>query len=141
MLASLSVSGNISTSGLLNGFLGGNQSYITSVGALTELGINSLASTKYLSIKASEVHNGSAGTSANACWVGCISSSDLCFGTGNTTQMILTAGGRVGIGTTSPSCPLNVPGVASFTFGTGGSTVYRLRTDAGVTESALGPIG
>ncbi|KAG3055026.1 hypothetical protein PI125_g25775 [Phytophthora idaei] len=30
---------------------------------------------------------------------------------------------------------------AYFTFGTGGSTVYRLRTDSGVTESALGPTG
>ncbi|RAW21131.1 hypothetical protein PC110_g22426 [Phytophthora cactorum] len=88
-----------------------------------------------------EVSNGSAGTSRNASWIGYTSATDLRFGTGNTTQMILPAGGRVGIGTISPSCPVNVPGVVSFTFGTGGSTVYRLRTDSGVTESALGPIG
>ncbi|RAW22603.1 hypothetical protein PC110_g20955 [Phytophthora cactorum] len=54
--------------------------------------------------------------------------------------MVLTAGGRVGIGTTTPSAPLNIPGTVSVSFGTRGSTVYRLRTDSGVTESALGPI-
>ncbi|EEY61566.1 uncharacterized protein PITG_01888 [Phytophthora infestans T30-4] len=54
--------------------------------------------------------------------------------------MILTTTGRLGLGTTSPSAPLHVPGSNSFVFGAGGTTVYRLRTDSGATESALGPI-
>ncbi|GMF34401.1 unnamed protein product [Phytophthora lilii] len=36
--------------------------------------------------------------------------------------------------------PLHVPGSNNFVFGAGGTTVYRLRTDSGATESALGPI-
>ncbi|KAL8012347.1 hypothetical protein Plhal710r2_c045g0147311 [Plasmopara halstedii] len=87
-----------------------------------------------------EVHNGSNGTTTNASWIGNISSTDLRFGTGNATTMILTAGGRLGLGTTTPSAPLTVVNAANFTFGAGSSTVYRLRTDSGVTESALGPI-
>ncbi|GMF39453.1 unnamed protein product [Phytophthora lilii] len=54
--------------------------------------------------------------------------------------MILTTTGRLGLGTTSPSAPLHVPGSNNFVFGAGGTTVYRLRTDSGATESALGPI-
>ncbi|EEY60092.1 uncharacterized protein PITG_12397 [Phytophthora infestans T30-4] len=54
--------------------------------------------------------------------------------------MILTTTGRLGLGTASPSAPLHVPGSNRFVFGAGGTTVYRLRTDSGATESALGPI-
>lgn len=57
-----------------------------------------------------------------------------------TYMMTLTSGGRLGIGTTSPSSGLHVATTNTFTFGIGGSTVYRLRTDGGITDSALGPI-
>ncbi|RAW25022.1 hypothetical protein PC110_g18558 [Phytophthora cactorum] len=167
-LTSLSVSGSLTVSASIYGFLGyGNQAAITTVGSLTELGINTTPTSEYFAIRGSgvdyldgsytrmcrflvsnlspvefqiEVHNGSLGTSTNASWIGNITANDLRFGTSNTTQMVLTAGGRLGIGTTTPSATLNVPGTVSVSFGTGGSTVYRLRTDSGVTESALGPI-
>ncbi|KAL7995302.1 hypothetical protein Plhal703r1_c46g0148271 [Plasmopara halstedii] len=163
----LTASGTI-TAGTLAGFLSyGNQTAITTVGPLTELGINCYNSIAYLELKGAgtayldgsytrmcrfvgsnltpcefqiEVHNGSNGTTTNASWIGNISSTDLRFGTGNATTMILTAGGRLGLGTTTPSAPLSVVNAANFTFGAGSSTVYRLRTDSGVTESALGPI-
>ncbi|KAG6945509.1 hypothetical protein JG687_00017259 [Phytophthora cactorum] len=54
--------------------------------------------------------------------------------------MVLTDTGRLGIGTSSPSSRLHCVGQSSYVFGSGGSTVYRLRTDLGATESALGPI-
>ncbi|GMF34653.1 unnamed protein product [Phytophthora lilii] len=54
--------------------------------------------------------------------------------------MILTTTGRHAIGTTSSSAPVHVPGSNNFVFRAGGTTVYRLRTDNGATESALGPI-
>ncbi|ETK73048.1 hypothetical protein L915_19971 [Phytophthora nicotianae] len=87
-----------------------------------------------------QVHNGNRSTTANASWIGNITNNDLRFGVNNSTSMILTTTGRLGLGTTSPSAPLHVPGSNSFVFGAGGTTVYRLRTDSGATESALGPI-
>ncbi|GMF66130.1 unnamed protein product [Phytophthora lilii] len=124
--------------GAINGFLAyGNQSAITTVGSLTELGINSTPTNEYFSIKGwgfdyldgsytrmltfsgsnitpvqfqIEVHNGTNSTS------------------------------RLGLGTTNPSAPLHVPSSNNFVFGAGGTTVYRLRTDSGATESALSPI-
>ncbi|GMF38183.1 unnamed protein product [Phytophthora lilii] len=167
-LNNLSTSGDISCSGVINGFLAyGNRSAITTVGSLTELGINSTATNEYFSITGSgldfldgsytrmmtltgsnttpvqfqiQVHNGNRATTANASWIGNITNNDLRFGVNNSTTMILTTTGRLGLGTTSPSAPLHVPGSNSFVFGAGGTTVYRLRTDGGNTESALGPI-
>ncbi|GMF29954.1 unnamed protein product [Phytophthora lilii] len=128
-LNDLSTSGDISCSGVINGFLAyGNQSAITTVGSLTELGINSTATNEYFSI------------TANASWIGNITKNDLRFGVNNSTSMILTTTGRLGFGTTRPSAPLHVPGSNSFVFGAGGTTMYPLRTDSGATESALGPI-
>ncbi|KAG6947682.1 hypothetical protein JG687_00015945 [Phytophthora cactorum] len=145
----------------------GNQTAITTVGPLTELGINNNATTEYFNIKGSgmnyldgsytrmlcfigsnitpdefqiEVANGTNATSSNATWLGNKTNNDLRFGTNDSTTMILTTTGRLGVGTASPSAPLHVPSNNLFTFGTGGSTVYRLRTDGGNTESALGPI-
>ncbi|GMF32902.1 unnamed protein product [Phytophthora lilii] len=140
--ASLSTTGDITCSGSLNGFLAyGNQSAITSVGSLTELGIRSVPTNEFFSITGNgtdnldgsytrmmtltgsnlspvrfqiEVHNGTNATAANATWIG--------------------------VGTTSPSAPLHITGSNNFVFGAGGTTVYRLRTDNGATESALGPI-
>ncbi|EGZ04440.1 hypothetical protein PHYSODRAFT_536400 [Phytophthora sojae] len=167
-LNNLSTSGDISCSGVINGFLAyGNQSPITTVGSLTELGINSTATNEYFSITGSgldfldgsytrmmtltgsnttpvqfqiQVHNGNRSTTANASWIGNITNNDLRFRVNNSTSMILTTTGRLGLGTTSPSAPLHVPGSNSFVFGAGGTTVYRLRTDSGATESALSPI-
>ncbi|GMF09592.1 unnamed protein product [Phytophthora lilii] len=87
-----------------------------------------------------EVHNGTNSTSSNASWIGNITNNDLRFGVNNSTSMILTTTGRRGLGTTSPSAPLHVPGSNNFVFGAGGTTVYRLKPDSGATESALGPI-
>ncbi|GMF15926.1 unnamed protein product [Phytophthora lilii] len=167
-LSSLYTTGNIDCGGFINGFLAyGNQSQITTVGSLTELGINSTATNEYFSIKGSglsyldgsytrmltfsgsnttpvqfqiEVSNGLSGTSTNATWFGNYTNNDLRFGINNSTSMILTTTGRLGLGTTTPSAPLHITGSNSFVFGSGGLTVYRLRTDSGVTESALGPI-
>ncbi|KAE9028658.1 hypothetical protein PF010_g1634 [Phytophthora fragariae] len=166
--ATLSTTGDITCSGNINGFLAyGNQSNITSLGSLTELCINSTIENEYLSIKGSgmdyldgsytrmcmlsgsnitpvkfqiEVNNGSSATSTNATWIGNYTSNDLRFGTGGSTQMTLTTTSRLGIGTTVPSAPLHIPNYASYYFGAGGTTVYRLRTSSGVTESAMGPI-
>ncbi|GMF38653.1 unnamed protein product [Phytophthora lilii] len=137
--ASLSTSGDITCSGAINGFLGyGNQANITTVGSLTELGINSTPTNEYFSI--TEVHNGTSATATNATWIGNLTNNDLRFGINNSTSMILTTTGRLGVGTTSPSAPLHITGSNTYVFGAGGLTVYRLRTDAGATESALGPI-
>ncbi|GMF22824.1 unnamed protein product [Phytophthora lilii] len=86
-----------------------------------------------------QVHNGNRSTTANASWIGNITNNDLRFGVNTSTSMILTTTGRLGLGTTSPSALLHVPGSNSFVFGSGGLTVYRLRTASEATESALGP--
>ncbi|GMF39026.1 unnamed protein product [Phytophthora lilii] len=167
-LTTLSTSENINCSGVINGFLAyGNQSAITTVGSLTELGINSTPTNEYLSIIGSgsdyldgsytrmmtltgsnatpvkfqiEVSNGSTGTASNATWIGNYTNNDLRFGTNNGKSMILTTTGRLGVNTTTPSAPLHIVGSNTYVFGAGGLTVYRLRTDSGSTESALGPI-
>jgi hypothetical protein len=55
---------------------------------------------------------------------------------------ILTVGanGWVGINTNSPLAPLHVNSTALVAYGVPFNTLYRLRTDNGVTESATGPI-
>jgi len=166
-ISSLTATGTITANSLAGFLTFGNQTAITTVGPLTELGINIVNSTAYCEIKGSgfayldssytrmcrfqgsnatpcdfqiEVSNGTAATSTNATWIGNISSTDLRFGTSNNTSMILTDSGRLGIGTTTPAAPLSVPNSVNNTYGAGGSMVYRLRTDNGITEMALGPI-
>ncbi|RAW34766.1 hypothetical protein PC110_g8927 [Phytophthora cactorum] len=134
--ASVSTSGGISVSSNINGVSSyGNQTAITTVDALTELGINTTVSTEYLRIQASgsaylngsytrtlscfgsnatpvqfqiEVNNGTKATSSNASWIGNLTAHDHRFGTNNTTNMFLLSNGRVGIGTTSPTAGLQV---------------------------------
>ncbi|GMF35000.1 unnamed protein product [Phytophthora lilii] len=128
----LSTIGDISCSGVINAFLAyGNQSAITTLYANAYVfGINITPIQFQI-----EVHNETNSTSNNASWIGNITNNDLRFGTNNSTTMILTT-----LGNTNPSAALHVPSSNKFVFGAGGTTVYRLRTDSGATESALGPI-
>ncbi|GMF65751.1 unnamed protein product [Phytophthora lilii] len=92
-LNDLSTSEDISCSGVINGFLAyGNQSAITTVGSLTELGINSTATSESKSIMAIEQPQ------RNATWMGNATNNDLRFGVNNSTSMILTTTGRLGLG-------------------------------------------
>ncbi|RAW23810.1 hypothetical protein PC110_g19755 [Phytophthora cactorum] len=103
--ASVSTSGSITASGSINGFLAyGNQTAITTVEPLTQLGINNTATTEYLNIKGSgldyldgsytrmvrfigsnatpvefqiEVANGTNATGSNATWIGNKTNNDL----------------------------------------------------------------
>ncbi|GMF31844.1 unnamed protein product [Phytophthora lilii] len=143
----LSTTGAITAGGPLNGFLAyGNQSAITSIGSLTELGINSTPTDEYFSITGSgldyldgsytrmltftgsnatpvkfqiEVHNGTNATSGNSTWIGNYTNNDLRFGINNSTSMILITPIRLGLGTTSPSAPLHISGSNYFVFGAG----------------------
>lgn len=88
-----------------------------------------------------EIHNGSSGTSANAAFVGTLTSNALAFMTGNNRRMTILSTGYVGIGTGTPVAPLQVSTNISYTWnssGAVGTTVYRLRTDSGNTETATG---
>jgi len=167
--ATLSTTSDITCSGNINGFLAyGNQGNITTVGSLTELGVNSTPTNEYFSITGSgtdyldrsytrmcmfagsnmtpvkfqiEVNNGTNATSTNATWIGNYTSNDLRFGTGASTRMTLSSSGRLGISTTTPIAPLQVSSTVSYTWNSAGNiglSVYRLRTDSGVTETATG---
>ncbi|KAG6944225.1 hypothetical protein JG688_00017197 [Phytophthora aleatoria] len=159
-LSGLSTTGAITCGGNLNGFL--------SYGKLTELGIGTTAATaEYVRITGSgsdyldgsytrmmrcvgsnttpiefqiEVGNGTNATSTNAAWIGTRTNNDLRFGVNDSTAMTLSAAGRLGLGTTTPNVPLHIPGFTSISYGNGSTMVYRLRTNNGVTEMALGPI-
>ena len=68
-------------------------------------------------------------------------SSYLGFGHfGKSDVLTVGANGWVGINTNSPLAPLHVNMTASVAYGVPFNTLYRLRTDNGVTESATGPI-
>ena len=56
---------------------------------------------------------GNAGTTPGTNFLGTTDNNDLVFKTNNTEQMRITAGGNVGIGTSSPTYPLTVNGTAS----------------------------
>ncbi|RAW36415.1 hypothetical protein PC110_g7327 [Phytophthora cactorum] len=164
---SVSTSGNITAGGVINGSLGyANQAAITTVGPLTELGINSTAISKYIRVQASgldyldgsytqmvrflganltpvefqiKVNNGPGATTTNAAWIGTRTANDLKFGTNDSSIMIISAAGRVGIGTTTPSYQLHVSGSVSSSIDAGGSGVaYFLRS--GGLVSTNGPL-
>ncbi|GMF23208.1 unnamed protein product [Phytophthora lilii] len=88
-----------------------------------------------------EVNNGTNATSTSATWIGNYTSNDLRFGTNQTTRMTLTNTGRLGLSTVTPSAPLHVSNTVSYTWNSAGNvglTVYRLRTNSRVTETATG---
>jgi hypothetical protein len=55
-----------------------------------------------------QLHTGPASTSTNPAFLGTVSANDLAFMTDNTRRMTLTSIGRLGIGTATPSCGLDV---------------------------------
>jgi hypothetical protein len=60
---------------------------------------------------------------------------------GKTDQLTIAGNGWVGIATNAPVGPFHVNTTANLAYGAGGTNVYRLRTDNGITEGpALGPI-
>ena len=145
-----------------------NQSLITSVGILQELSVGSTAtSDSFLLIAGNgsqyidssytrvcrfhgsnvtavklviEVDNGSSGTSTNAAFIGTESSNDLRFGTGNSTRAIITAAGRMGIGTVSPTAGLQVSINVSTTIDPAGSGASYFTRTSGFVNGAVGPI-
>jgi hypothetical protein len=64
---------------------------------------------------------GNAGTNPSTHFVGTTDNVDLVFRTNNTEKMRITAGGNVGIGTTSPTAKLHVNGTFRYTDGTEGA--------------------
>jgi hypothetical protein len=88
-----------------------------------------------------QIHNGAKATSANAAIFGTTTLNDLGLMTNNSRRMTIKSTGLIGIGTTSPSAPLHITSNVSYTWNSllnVGITVYRLRTDSGVTESGGG---
>jgi len=88
-----------------------------------------------------QIHNGAKATAANAASFGTTTLNDLGLMTNNSRRMTIKSTGLIGIGTTSPSAPLHITSNVSYTWNSllnVGITVYRLRTDSGVTESGGG---
>ncbi|GMF37571.1 unnamed protein product [Phytophthora lilii] len=166
--ASLSTTGDITSSGIINGFLGyANQSAITSVGLLTEVNIGaSNPNNAYITIVGSGlsyvdsgfttciriagsnltpvigkilISNGTTSTSSNAMWMGTHTANDVIFGTNSSTKMVLTSAGRLGIGTNSPAAQLDVSGSISSTIDAGGSGVAYFTRTSGLV-STIGPL-
>ena len=122
--------------------------------ALDIAGTSNLVSTSYNKIlscygsNASPVqfdircHTGTSATSTNAALIGTISNNDLQINTNNSTKMIITAAGFVGIGLTNPSNLLDVAGTGRFNGSN--STMLTLSSSAstcGMTMSATGASG
>jgi hypothetical protein len=89
-----------------------------------------------------QCHTGTSATSTNAALIGTISNNDLRINTNNSTKMIITADGFIGIGLTNPSNVLDVEGTGRF--GGSASTMLTLSSSAsicGMTMSATGASG
>jgi hypothetical protein len=85
-----------------------------------------------------QIHNGAKATGANAGLIGTMTSNDFAIMTNNSRRMTIKSTGLIGIGTSSPSAPLHITSNVSYTWNpllNVGTTVYRLRTDSGNTES------
>jgi len=88
-----------------------------------------------------QIHNGAKATAANAAIIGTTTANDFGIMTNNSRRMTIKSTGLIGIGTSSPSAPLHITSNVSYTWNSllnVGITVYRLRTDSGVTESGGG---
>ena len=81
-------------------------------------------------------------TSANPCWIGTKTASQLRFGANNATFMTMREDSLILGSTSGANAPLHIATTFSYTLGSalGLDTVYRLRTNNGVTESATSPI-
>jgi hypothetical protein len=88
-----------------------------------------------------QIHNGAKATGTNAGLIGTMTSNDFAIMTNNSRRMTIKASGLIGIGTSTPSAPLHITSNVSYTWNpllNVGITVYRLKTDSGVTESGGG---
>jgi hypothetical protein len=88
-----------------------------------------------------QINNGSNATTSNSGYIGTTTSNDFVLMTANSRRLTVTAAGRIGIGTGTPVAPLQIASTISYTWNSGnnvGLSVYRLRTDNGVTETATG---
>ncbi|KAE8896309.1 hypothetical protein PF005_g12334 [Phytophthora fragariae] len=86
-----------------------------------------------------QMNNGAASTSTNSIVMGTVSANDLRFMTNNSTRMIITSAGRVGIGTNTPLYGLHCTTTATVTIDAGASGVAYFRTSGGLV-STVGPI-
>ncbi|KAE9226815.1 hypothetical protein PF004_g11534 [Phytophthora fragariae] len=66
-----------------------------------------------------QMNNGAASTSTNSIVMGTVSANDLRFMTNNSTRMIITSAGRVGIGTNTPLYGLHCTTTATVTIDAG----------------------
>ncbi|KAG6942725.1 hypothetical protein JG687_00018898 [Phytophthora cactorum] len=86
-----------------------------------------------------EVNNGVRSTTTNATWIGTRTTNDFRLGSNDSTVTIITAAGRVGVGSTTPSYQFQVSGSVSSTIDAAGSGVaYFLRS--GGLVSTIGPL-
>jgi hypothetical protein len=90
---------------------------------------------------ACQISNGANSTTTNSGYIGTTTSNDFVLMSPNTRRMTVKASGLIGIGTSSPSVYLHVASNSPYTWNplnNVGITVYRLRTDSRVTETAGG---
>jgi hypothetical protein len=88
-----------------------------------------------------QIHSGAKATGTNDAIIGTMTANDFAIMTGGSRRMTIKASGLIGIGTTNPAVPLHITSNSTYTwnpFNNVGITVYRLRTDSGVTETASG---
>jgi hypothetical protein len=79
-------------------------------------------------------------TSSNPVFIGTTTNSQLRFGTSNTTSLTINSS-YVGIGTTTPRCPLEISGSQLVALNIDMlNTVYRKRTDANILETSTGTV-
>ncbi|KAE9115854.1 hypothetical protein PF006_g19184 [Phytophthora fragariae] len=86
-----------------------------------------------------QMNNGAASTSTNSIVMGTVSVNDFRMMTNNSTRMITTSTGRVGIGTNTPFYGLHCTSTVSMTIDAGASGVAYFRTSGGLV-STVGPI-
>ncbi|KAE9148302.1 hypothetical protein PF006_g7095 [Phytophthora fragariae] len=86
-----------------------------------------------------QMNNGAASTSTNSIVMGTVSANDFRMMTNNSTRMIITSTGHVGIGTNTPLYGLHCTSTVSPTIDAGASGVAYFRTSGGLV-STVGPI-